>query len=281
MCTPLPLLTIAIPTFNRKLYLSDLIVPLIHESEVYGNNIELLICDNCSDDGTDDFIRSLSSPQIRYIKNNKNIGGDANFLKCIDEAKSEYIWLLGDDELLNLRAIANVMDAISRHKPSLIILNASHVLTKDTLFSSYKEVVDYFSEIRPIYLLEHTLISLNVFHKSSFDLSIAKKMKTTNYGHMYGLITPLKKGGCVFIFKNDQVIVREVRAPFHKPLRNIIHKHVQYLLHIADHYHNEAIAIDAFRYKKDKRNSSNFFIDFIDRIRLKHFMKIFYSNNAS
>ena len=48
-----PILTIAIPTYNRKKYLKEC---LDHVIPQVGEDIELIVCDNASEDGTDEFM---------------------------------------------------------------------------------------------------------------------------------------------------------------------------------------------------------------------------------
>ena len=96
-----PLLTIAVPTFNRADLLGRLITSIISQPP-FGSSIELLICDNASDDGTPAVVRKFqeSVPSIRYIRNESNIGPDRNFLKCFTEASGKYVWIMGDDDVV-------------------------------------------------------------------------------------------------------------------------------------------------------------------------------------
>lgn len=96
-----PLLTISIPTFNRADLLARLINSIVTQPG-FGPSVELLICDNCSSDNTSDVVHQLqkSVPSIRYIRNESNIGPDRNFLKCFSEANGKYIWIMGDDDVI-------------------------------------------------------------------------------------------------------------------------------------------------------------------------------------
>ena len=83
-----PLLTIAIPTYNRSEYLKrslENIITQILEVDNFGESIELVVSDNCSTDNTAEVIKNLSSKYsfIKYNKNDENFGSDKNFLKCL------------------------------------------------------------------------------------------------------------------------------------------------------------------------------------------------------
>lgn len=95
------LLTFAIPTFNRSKHLaqllSDLLPQLANESRV-----ELIISDNASSDDTPTVVEEFQRKglHISYIRNETNIGADANFLQCFRRGRGTYVWLFGDDDTL-------------------------------------------------------------------------------------------------------------------------------------------------------------------------------------
>lgn len=98
-----PLLTIAIPTYNRAKSL-DLLLQSIG-GQLIGlddHDLEVLIFDNCSTDNTGEVAKSFSAKYsiIRYARNSENIGPDNNFVKAFNSAQGQYLWMLGDDELL-------------------------------------------------------------------------------------------------------------------------------------------------------------------------------------
>lgn len=38
---------------------------------------------------------------MHIIRNKKNIGGNANIIRCYEEAEAIYVWVLADNDLLN------------------------------------------------------------------------------------------------------------------------------------------------------------------------------------
>ncbi len=110
-----PLLTIAIPTYNRAAYLRELLSSLFDQL-VNEPRVELIVFDNASPDDTPlavaDFQqRGLS---IRSRRNAENIGADANFLSCFEEAAGRYVWIFGDDDVVvpgGVGAVLSVLEA--------------------------------------------------------------------------------------------------------------------------------------------------------------------------
>lgn len=63
--------------------------------------VEILISDNCSPDATAQVVseRISSAFPLRYLRNDENIGSDANIAQCFNLARGRYVLLLGDDDL--------------------------------------------------------------------------------------------------------------------------------------------------------------------------------------
>jgi len=94
-----PLVTVAIPTYNSgERFLSDAIDSVLAQSFT---NFELLISDNCSPDNTSDVVAEYQDPRIRYVRHETNIGANANFNYCLDDARGDYLLLLSDDDLID------------------------------------------------------------------------------------------------------------------------------------------------------------------------------------
>lgn len=116
------LLTIAIPTFNRKELLKRALYSVLYQME---DGMEVLVMDNASDDGTDAMVAALQNqyPTLRYEKNDENIGADRNFLKCLKESKGKYVLLLGSDDVLLNGAVQHITSFLREHDVSAVFLN--------------------------------------------------------------------------------------------------------------------------------------------------------------
>ncbi len=114
--TPLarPLLTIAIPTFNRAAQLETLLGVL--EAQVAGRaQVEVFVSDNASADRTAEVIATAKArfaaagARLRTHRHLSNLGSDANFAFCFAEAAGPFFWLCGDDDLIVPDAVADVL----------------------------------------------------------------------------------------------------------------------------------------------------------------------------
>ena len=105
-----PLVTIAIPTYNRAdSYLLQALESAVNQTY---QDIEIIIADNCSTDNTEAVVKGLSDPRIRYFRHVENIGANNNFNFCLEQARGDYFLLLQDDDLINRDFIEVCMQAV-------------------------------------------------------------------------------------------------------------------------------------------------------------------------
>ncbi len=118
------LISICIPTYNRAEHLEENLATIFPQ---LGPDIELVVSDNCSTDGTKEMIERYQQiyPTIRYFRNDCNLGFDRNLLRCLELASGAYVWFLGSDDLLREGAVEAVRERIlrGRARPTLVYLN--------------------------------------------------------------------------------------------------------------------------------------------------------------
>jgi abequosyltransferase len=120
-----PVLTIAIPTWNRHEYLRQNLRQLKLEIDTVGHHlIELLVSDNCSTDSTPEVVREAQKTglSIRYVRNSENLGWARNFAQCVDIATGKYILLFGDDDVLCLGTLRLLMEHLRSGNHGVICL---------------------------------------------------------------------------------------------------------------------------------------------------------------
>jgi len=90
-----PLVTIAIPTFNRASWLADCIQSGLAQSY---RRLEIVVSDNASTDQTQQLLKQFNDPRLRVVTQECNIGSIPNFNACLAEAHGDYIVFVPDDE---------------------------------------------------------------------------------------------------------------------------------------------------------------------------------------
>lgn len=116
------LLTIAIPTYNRRELLRRALLSTLSQITA---EIEVLVSDNASTDGTEEMVLGLKQmyPKIVYIRNETNIGSDGNFLQCYQKSSGKYVMLLGSDDILIGGAIEHIIHFLKNDELTLTFLN--------------------------------------------------------------------------------------------------------------------------------------------------------------
>ena len=105
----LPLVTIAIPTYNRAdFYLPQALRCALNQTYA---NLEIIVSDNCSTDGTKALVSGIEDSRLRYFRHELNIGANNNFNFCFEQAKGSYVLLLHDDDMIDPDFVTSCIDA--------------------------------------------------------------------------------------------------------------------------------------------------------------------------
>jgi abequosyltransferase len=123
-----PLLTIAIPTYNRAKILSECLNVFLPQVDFFKDQIEFIISDNGSTDETQSVIKLYKEkyPFIKILKNSSNLGPDNNFAKCYNESLGDFLWVFSDDDNINPALLTILIEYLKVNKDfSLIYLNHS------------------------------------------------------------------------------------------------------------------------------------------------------------
>ena len=101
-----PLVSVIIPTYNRKHILTKAIQSVINQTY---QSLELLVIDDGSTDGTEKAVKEFSDSRIRYFRYECNMGVAAARNVGVREATGEYIAFLdSDDEWLEEKTAAQI-----------------------------------------------------------------------------------------------------------------------------------------------------------------------------
>ncbi|BAZ66855.1 MAG: glycosyltransferase [Pelatocladus maniniholoensis HA4357-MV3] len=93
----MPKISICISTFNRVKLLPFAINSVLQQTY---QDLELIICDDGSRDGTPELISQYTDSRIRYIRHSQNIGKSNNMRSGFEAATGEYFIKFDDDDRL-------------------------------------------------------------------------------------------------------------------------------------------------------------------------------------
>jgi glycosyltransferase involved in cell wall biosynthesis len=122
-----PLVSIGIPTYSRAEKLERAVSSVLGQTYA---NLEVVISDNASDDGTEAFCRALCERErrVRYLRSPVNLGPTANFNTIIDELRGDYAMLLSDDDWLDPDYVATCLAELRRAPDLVLACGIAHYL---------------------------------------------------------------------------------------------------------------------------------------------------------
>lgn len=108
-----PLVSICIPTYNSAKFLREFLDSIVNQT--YPNK-EIIISDNASTDETEKIVKEyVENYKIKYYRNDKNIGAEANFTRCIELAEGEFIAIYHSDDIYDKEIIARQVEYLNGH----------------------------------------------------------------------------------------------------------------------------------------------------------------------
>lgn len=120
-----PLLSFAVPTYNRAKYLDQLLGVLV--KQLQGEcRVEVIVSDNASTDNTPAVVECYQQQglDIRYLRNETNRGPDFNILQCFEQAAGKYVWIFGDDDVIAPGTLKRVLQALATQLYDLVCIRA-------------------------------------------------------------------------------------------------------------------------------------------------------------
>ncbi len=92
-----PLVSICVPTRNQAAFLGGAIASALAQDA----ELEVLVHDDASSDGTESVVRAISDARVRYLRHERPMGVASNRNTCLARARGHYVaWLDSDDEYL-------------------------------------------------------------------------------------------------------------------------------------------------------------------------------------
>lgn len=106
----MPMVSVVIPTYNRKDKLARLIDSILQSSYPI-DKFEIIVVDDASTDGTYEYIKNRYSG-IKIIKNEKEILISGSRNRGMSEAKGELIFFIDDDNIINENCLKKLVEVI-------------------------------------------------------------------------------------------------------------------------------------------------------------------------
>ncbi len=152
-----PLVSIGLPVYNRELMVRQALVSALEQGY---RNLEIIVSDNASTDGTEQICRELAAQdnRLKYIRQDQNRGPTANFNEVFSLARGKYFMWLGDDDWVDSDYVEHCVRVLEAHPDYAVVGGQAHyyqgeewLCAEDALHitneNAASRVVHYYAEV--------------------------------------------------------------------------------------------------------------------------------------
>jgi hypothetical protein len=130
MSTPPPLVSIGLPVRNGDEVIEGALRSVLAQEH---EDLELVISDNASTDGTEEICRSYarSDSRVRYHRQPENIGLLANFMQVMHLARGTFLKWIGDDDWVAPSYLSRCLERFAADDRLILVTTQQVFLSED------------------------------------------------------------------------------------------------------------------------------------------------------
>lgn len=130
------LVSIGMPVRNGERVIAEAVQTVLSQDH---ENLEVVISDNASGDGTEEICRALagSDPRVRYHRQPRNIGLLGNFRHTIQLARGTYFKWVGDDNRLEPSYLSRCLEVFAEDDRLLLVTTRQLLVDSGAQNGSY------------------------------------------------------------------------------------------------------------------------------------------------
>lgn len=124
-------ISIAMATYNGARYLSEQLDSFLRQTR---QPDELVVCDDCSQDGTLDILRRFKQQApfpVHIYQNERNLGFVRNFEKALSLCSGDILFLSDQDDVWFENRLAIIEQEFSAHPEKMVVLNDLEITTEN------------------------------------------------------------------------------------------------------------------------------------------------------
>ncbi len=188
---------VSIPTFNRPQLLRRCLQALVTQCAQCSVDV-YVFDDSCSDVNRpiyDEFCQNFPCLHVKF--NSTNLGIDNNIDQCITEPAAQYVWVIGEDDLVCAGAIETLMKVLLVSKPDYVFVNYQYISNDyNTLLHVATEEAKSGASPAGRFFAEHGwatgFLGANVVNKARWDALSTDYMGTyfNHVGKIFSQLSP-------------------------------------------------------------------------------------------
>ena len=137
-----PKVSVVVRAYNVEKYILECLESLCNQTL---KDIEILVCDDCSTDGTLDIVKSVAEKdsRVKILAKDKNQGTLLNRKSGVDAATGEYVMFLDGDDYYSAEACEKAYNAIKEQNTDILQFGTNVFAEKDGFEDFIKGVKEY------------------------------------------------------------------------------------------------------------------------------------------
>ncbi|TAE57204.1 MAG: glycosyltransferase family 2 protein [Nostocales cyanobacterium] len=168
-----PEVSVIIPTYNTEKYLAKAIESVLQQTL---NDLEVIIVDDASTDGTLAVAKSFTDPRIKVLVNSENMGVAATRNRAISAAQGKWIAVLDADDWYAPERLEKLLHIAHTEKADMIaddlyLIKEGEDTPWSTLIQESGESIDTTKQIDSVFFVE-----TDVYGKRCLHLGISKPL---------------------------------------------------------------------------------------------------------
>ena len=113
-------ISLVIPTRERASYLAYSIQTAL---SIEDDEVEIVVCDNASQDGTAELVRGFDDPRLVYVNTGKRVSMRENFNVALRASSGDYVIFFGDDDGVLPDQFKFLRQLLDKHQPDGVSWN--------------------------------------------------------------------------------------------------------------------------------------------------------------
>lgn len=147
-----PEVSVIIPAYNTEKYLAKAIESVLQQTL---DNLEIIIVDDASTDGTVAVAQSFTDPRVKVLVNSENLGAAATRNRAIREATGKWIALLDSDDWYSLDRLEKLLSVADSQAADMVAddlyyINDGEEFFWSTLFTQSDDKLHEITQISPV-----------------------------------------------------------------------------------------------------------------------------------
>jgi glycosyltransferase involved in cell wall biosynthesis len=125
-----PKFSIVIPTIGRLDLIRRALYSALRQQDHF-DDYEIVVLDNCSEDGTWDYLQGINNPRLKIFRNSHRLSQAQNYNKAVRLSSGEFVYMLEDDNVVLPEMLATISDSMARHENVDLVCFAIWFMNED------------------------------------------------------------------------------------------------------------------------------------------------------